>query len=80
MKYVTIILRRLWSLFVDDGRLACALLLWCAGAAIALPRFVPSQSWDAPILLVGCILILLADIVRAARSFGSQAKADKRGE
>lgn len=80
MNSVTVISRRLWSLFVDDGRLACALVVWCAGAGFALPRVIPFQEWNAPILLVGCVAILLADIALAVRAYGSQSKADERAE
>lgn len=68
MRSILAILRQLWSLFVDDGSLACALVIWCAGVGFALPRLIPFSAWNAPILLLGCIAILLANIALTARS------------
>ena len=68
MRSIVAILRQLWSLFVDDGSLACALVIWCAGAAFVLPRLIPFSAWNAPILLLGCVAILLANIALTAQN------------
>lgn len=60
-------LRQLWRLFVDDGSLAGALVLWCGCAGFLLPRLIPSSGWNAPILFIGCVAILLANIAMAVR-------------
>lgn len=78
MRSVLAILRQVLALFVDDGSLACALVIWCAGAGFALPRLIPFSAWNAPILLLGCIAILLANIALAARSHRGK-KARKPG-
>lgn len=68
MRSIVAILRQIWSLFVDDGSLACALVIWCTGAGFALPRLTPFSAWNAPILLLGCVTILLANIAFTAQN------------
>ena len=58
--------RQLWSLFVDDGSLAITLVIWCAGSGFVLPRLIPFSDWNAPVLFVGCIAILFANIMLTA--------------
>ena len=65
MKALLSMLRELWSLFVDDGILALALVLWCAIAGLILPRLPPVGEWSGAIFFVGCLAILLIDIVMA---------------
>jgi hypothetical protein len=60
-------LRELWGLFVDDGSLALALVLWCAAVGLILPRIGVSGEWSGPILFIGCLVILLGNIALAAR-------------
>jgi hypothetical protein len=62
------ILHEIVGLFVDDGSLALALVLWCAGigAALVLARGLP-VALAAALLLAGCAGILLANVTRAAR-------------
>lgn len=72
MKILLTILRELWSLFIDDGSLALALVLWCIGAGLILPRTVSFGDWNAPVFFLGCILILLANVALAARAFRSR--------
>lgn len=62
------ILVELVGLFVDDGSLALALLVWCAivgvGAVVApnLPAAVGGLA-----LLLGCVVILLANVGWSAK-------------
>jgi hypothetical protein len=54
-------------LFVDDGALALALVLWSAIIGIgvtAAPGFVPAAG---PLLFVGCAAILLSNVIRTAK-------------
>jgi hypothetical protein len=54
-------------LFVDDGLLALALVVWCAvvgGVGLLLPGLLPVAG---PALFLGCVVILLGTVVRAAR-------------
>lgn len=55
------------GLFVDDGFLAAALVLWC-GAVGLLAATVPGIAGvGGPVLSVGCAVILLATVMRASR-------------
>lgn len=62
------ILAEIAGLFVDDGSLALALVVWCAaiGVVVVAAPGLP-VAITAALLLGGCIAILLANVVRAAR-------------
>ena len=64
------VLKELWSLFVDDGSLALALIIWVAIAGLALPRAPLPAAWDAPVLFIGCLAILAFNVLRNARQTG----------
>lgn len=68
MNALRTILAEIVGLFVDDGSLALALVLWCAGVGAAI-LVVPALP--APLaalgLLAGCVGILLLNVLRAAR-------------
>ena len=68
MTFLRAILRELVGLFVDDGSLAVALLLWCAavGAAMKLLPGLPAATGGMA-LLFGCVAILLVNIGRTAK-------------
>ncbi len=55
------------GLFVDDGALALALLAWCAAVGFGGLLAPGLRLVGAPVLLLGCVLILLATVLRAAR-------------
>ena len=62
------ILFEIVHLFVDDGSLALALVAWCVvvGAArFLLPGLLLASG---PALFLGCVVILLATVIRAARA------------
>ena len=69
MKALRAILGELIGLFVDDGSLALALVLWCAaiGAATFMAPNLPVAAPGAA-LLGGCISILLWNVAQAARA------------
>jgi len=62
------ILAEIVGLFVDDGSLALALVLWCAGMGVTVV-LVPGLpvSLLAVVLLAGCVGILLINVAHAAR-------------
>ena len=64
----------LWSLFVDDGALAFALVLWCGCATWGLPRLGTESAIRAPLLLIGCVLILVVDVLGTAFRWRSKLK------
>lgn len=53
----------IWSLFVDDGLLAFALVAWCAFAVWGLPVLNVSKTMRAPTLLAGCVVTLVGDVM-----------------
>lgn len=59
------ILKELWGLFVDDGSLALALIIWVAITGFGLPRVPVPAAWDAPILFIGCVVILVFNVLRS---------------
>ncbi|HEX7775461.1 MAG TPA: hypothetical protein VF449_02920 [Parvibaculum sp.] len=68
MKTLAAIFQEIWSLFVDDGSLALGLLVWCAFAAVVLPRLGLAADYDAPLLAAGCLAILVVTVLRAPRT------------
>ncbi len=59
--------RELVAIFIDDGSIAVALVLWSALAWYLLPDLAINASWDGPILLLGYVLILAENLYRTAR-------------
>ena len=59
-------LAEVWGLFVDDGALASALVVWCVLAAWGFPAVGVGPAARAPLLFVGCLLILTIDVLAAA--------------
>jgi len=63
--------KTIWSefigLFVDDGSLAVAVLVWVGVAWLLLPRLGLAEDWAAPILFIGLALILVESAFRRAR-------------
>ncbi len=67
MKALMSVIRELWSLFVDDGSLALSLIIWSAIAGTAFPHLLPDGNWSSPIFFIGCVVILLLNVVGAVR-------------
>ena len=65
MKIIRAILDEIWGLFVDDGRLALALLLCCLAAGTLAALAPPALAGAA--LLAGCLGVLLGNVVMTAR-------------
>ena len=57
------IAQELVGLFVDDGSLAAIVLAWIALCGLVLPP----NPWHGLILFLGLALILIENVVRAAR-------------
>jgi hypothetical protein len=58
--------REVWGLFVDDGKLALGLVLWCAVAGFGFRLLPLSRGADAMLLAVGCVTILAVTVFLAA--------------
>ncbi|QEX16801.1 hypothetical protein FRZ44_20960 [Hypericibacter terrae] len=61
------ILREIVGLFIDDGSLAIAILVWVAIVALLLPALGLPEVWRAIFLFVGCVVILIENVARSAR-------------
>jgi hypothetical protein len=63
-------LKTIWrefiGLFIDDGRLSVAVLLWLAVNWLALPRLELPPPWPPVALFVGLALILGESALRRA--------------
>ena len=66
MNSIKIIWGEFIGLFVDDGSLAVAVLLWLGACWLLLPRFGLPSIWPPAVLFVGLILILAENTVRSA--------------
>lgn len=67
MKGAIAAIRKFLGLFVDDGSIAIALILWSAAAGYFLPDLPINAGWDGPILFLGCLLIMAENLHRTAR-------------
>jgi hypothetical protein len=61
------ILAEVIGLFVDDGSLALALIVWCGGFGLGLSSFPALLPLAGPALFLGCAMILVANVVRSVR-------------
>jgi TRAP-type C4-dicarboxylate transport system permease small subunit len=67
MTWILAAARELLRLFVDDGSLALAVLAWIAVAVLAFPALPIDGGWLAVALFAGIALILVENLLRAAR-------------
>ncbi len=66
MKLLAAIGHELWGLFIDDGFLAVALLVWVFAVGLILPAIGMALA-GGPILFFGCAYILIFSLRRATR-------------
>jgi hypothetical protein len=55
------------GLFIDDGSLAVAIVVWVALVGFLFPHLPRSSQWGASLLFVGLAAILVENILRRAR-------------
>ncbi len=67
MRWLKTILAEGWGLFVEDGRYALSIVVWLALAWLALPHLHFGGGWNALILFLGLLAILLESVWRRAR-------------
>lgn len=64
-------IKTIWAefigLFVDDGSLAVAVLVWLAVCWLLLPRLGLPSGWPPALLFIGLVLILAESAMRRAR-------------
>jgi hypothetical protein len=68
MAWIKTALSELASLFVEDGSLALAILIWLALTGLVLSRFDGLSPWRGAALFVGLALILVENTWRRARA------------
>jgi hypothetical protein len=66
MTLLKTLLREITGLFVDDGVLALAVLVVVGLSAWALADIRAGEAIAAGVLVGGCLLVLVASVVRAA--------------
>ncbi|HZT42533.1 MAG TPA: hypothetical protein VFA07_10085 [Chthonomonadaceae bacterium] len=68
MKALLTALQEVYGLFVEDGSLAVAILLWIGFAALLFPHLPEgAAAWRAPVFFAGVVLLLLENVWRSAR-------------
>ena len=67
MRWFKTILAEGWGLFVDDGRYALTIVAWLALAWLLLPQLHFGGGWNALILFLGLLAILLESVWRRGR-------------
>ncbi|MGC1579238.1 MAG: hypothetical protein WA813_24485 [Beijerinckiaceae bacterium] len=67
MTWMKTALSELVSLFVEDGSLALAILIWLALAGLLVPRLDGLSLWQGAVLFAGLALILIENTWRRAR-------------
>ena len=72
MGWVKTMFSELVSLFIEDGSLAVAILVWLGLTGLVLARFESLRPWQAALLFAGLAVILVENTWRRARS--GQAK------
>ena len=71
MRWFGVVAHEVFGLFVDDGSFAVAILTWLAFAGLVVPRLGVAPAWQAVVLFAGLAAILVASVVRHARSKAS---------
>lgn len=61
------LISEIFGMFVDDGSLAFAILAIIAIAYAATMEFMGDTYVAAGILFIGCLVVLIENVVRAAR-------------
>ncbi len=67
MTLIRTILTELWGLFIDDGSLVIAVILWVLADAIALRHRLIDPATAAILLSIGILVLLAETVLRSAR-------------
>ncbi len=68
MSWISAVLIDIGALFVDDGRLAGAILGWLAVVGLLAAGIGADSRWTGLVLFVGLAVILLENTARRARN------------
>lgn len=75
MSWLSVALREMFALFVDDGAYSAAIVAWVTVAAVGGLLDQRDAGWIAPCFFVGCAVILVAGARRTARRLRTAAQA-----
>jgi hypothetical protein len=78
MRPITLVLRELLALFVDDARLALTVLAWLAVFALLLPHVPVPLSWRGALLFTGLAVILVWHCLRHIANWAGRAPRDAK--
>jgi hypothetical protein len=67
MTVVRLVVRELVGMFIDDGNLALLALILIATVTVAVKLLALPPLLGGAVLLVGCLVILMQSVRRAAR-------------
>jgi len=67
VKIIKTISTEIFGLFIDDGSLAIAIVIWLAGAGIVIPHLIISPLFKGVILFIGLAVIPVESAIRRAR-------------
>ncbi len=67
MHWIKTIFSELYSVFVDDGSFAIAILVWALLLWLLVPRLGLSGGWNGALLFSGLCVILVESALRRAR-------------
>jgi len=67
MSWIAGAARELIGLFVEDGSLAVAVLVWVAVAVLVFPLLPIDRGWLTLAVFAGLAFILVENLLRAAR-------------
>ena len=72
MNVIKTALEELYGLFVEDGSLAVAIIVWLCIVGFAFPHIAGPSAWKGPVFFVGMAIILVENVVRSARRHKSK--------
>ncbi|HER26119.1 MAG TPA: hypothetical protein ENI69_03320 [Rhodospirillales bacterium] len=68
MGWINAAIGQLFSLFVDDVWFSLGIIAWIAFGTLQLPKLPVGPGWDAPLIFLGCAVILVFSTWRTARA------------
>jgi len=71
-------LRKVFGLFVDDGSMALGILVWIFALHVVIPIVPMDEPVAAPVLFLGCVGILIENVLRASWQPPAPAEAYKQ--
>ena len=75
---ITLVLRELLGLFVDDARFALTVLAWLAVFPLLLPHVPVPLSWRGALLFTGLAVILVWHCLRQVAHWADHASRDAK--